>query len=212
MPVSPEPSNTTPHGGTEAAAHQGETAEECGSTHAGEDCPRARDQVIEAQPPDDEEDVQRHPSLRAPDAPTKEEIAEHQASGHLPYRSWCPDCVEAFGRERPHKPGGNRSIPLISCDYLFITPRGPLRKGELSEEEQDRALKVLVAHCSATKCMFAHAVPKKGVDEKGYIVDQLKRDITWLGHSRIVLKGDNEPALVQVLAAAAAALKCDLSE
>ena len=68
-------------------------------------------------------------------------------------------------------------------------------------------MKVLVAYCSATKSIFAHAVPKKGLDEKGYIVDQLKQDIPWLGHSKVVIKGDNEPALIQVISATLAALK-----
>ena len=49
-------------------------------------------------PQEEEEEVQHQRTLNAPDAPTKEEVAEHRANGHLPYRSWCRECVEAFGR------------------------------------------------------------------------------------------------------------------
>ena len=55
--------------------------------------------------------------------------------------------------------------------------------------------------------MFAHAVPKKGVDPKGYVTEQIRQDVLWLGHSQVTIRGDNEPALVQVIEAALAALK-----
>ena len=154
-----------------------------------------------------EEEAQQLKELKAPEVPTKAEVDRHRVS-HLPYRSWCPDCVEAFGREWAHSiSDGQRSIPLISCDYLFVTPRGALQRPELQEGEEEHALKVLVAYCGATKCMFAHAVPKKGVDPAGYIVEQLKQDVLWLGHSRVVIKGDNEPSLVQVIETTLSALK-----
>ena len=64
-----------------------------------------------------------------------------------------------------------------------------------------------MAYCGATGCLFAHAVPAKGVDEGGYIVEQLKNDILWLGHSKVVIRSDNEPALVKVVDKAVRALK-----
>ena len=42
------------------------------------------------------------PSLTTPvKMPSQREIAEHFASGHARYRSWCPHCVAAKGRN-PH--------------------------------------------------------------------------------------------------------------
>ena len=98
-------------------------------------------------------------------------------------------------------------MPLVSCDYLFITPRGVFRRDELEEDELEGALTVLVVYCGHTRSIFAHAVPKKGKDEAGYIVEQLKQDVLWLGHARVVIKSDNEPALLQVVQATIAALK-----
>ena len=118
MPVSPErPSTTSDDGHSGSAGVGGAT----GNTEATSDVSsRAQDQAIEA--PEYIEDADEQRGLRAPATPTREEIADHMANGHLPYRSWCPDCVEAFGREWLHEHGEARSISPISCDYLFIHP------------------------------------------------------------------------------------------
>ena len=48
---------------------------------------------------EEEEEVQPQRLVKTPYTPTKAEMAEHRANGHIPYRNWCPDCVEGFGRE-----------------------------------------------------------------------------------------------------------------
>ena len=60
-------------------------------------------------------------------------------------------------------------------------------------------MKVLVAKDSQTKTVFAHTVPCKGSDELGYAVTRITEDIGWLGHRRICLKADNEPAILKLL-------------
>ena len=49
--------------------------------------------------------------------------------------------------------------------------------------------------------------PRKGFDQEGYVVEQLKQDVLWLGHAKVVIRSDNEPALVQVVQTTIAALK-----
>ena len=39
--------------------------------------------------------------IARPTMPTQAEVERHRID-HIPYRSWCPECVEGFGRERPH--------------------------------------------------------------------------------------------------------------
>ena len=42
---------------------------------------------------------------------------------HVPYRSWCPICVQAKKRNPPHvtaKMGDHRGTPVISMDYTFL--------------------------------------------------------------------------------------------
>ena len=142
MPISPSLEPTQESGGPSAAgkaaipdaAHDETTAPDSG---------HGRGELIDAS---EQEEVQPQRHLKSPEMPSKTEIAEHRASGHLPYRNWCPDCIEVFGREWQHvaHPGG-RTTPLISCDYLFITPKGIFLRKEISDEERERALTVLVA-------------------------------------------------------------------
>jgi hypothetical protein len=104
-----------------------------------------------------------------------------------------------------------RLVPLISCDYLFITQKGIFSRNGLSEEERENSLTVLVIYCSANRSIFAHAVPKKGLGQdlgpEGYLIEQIRDDILWLGHHQIMIRSDNEPALLQVVDRALIALK-----
>ena len=50
-------------------------------------------------------------------------------------------------------------------------------------------------------------MPQKGVDPDGFVVYRLKDDIAWLGHSSVVIRGDNEPSLALVVDKAIRALK-----
>ena len=63
-------------------------------------------------------------ALKTRDTPTQEMIDLHRIT-HIPYRSWCPECVEGFAREWAHRQReSERLVPLISCDYLYITEKG----------------------------------------------------------------------------------------
>ena len=53
---------------------------------------------------------------------------------------------------------------------------------------------MLVVRDNRSKAVFAHVVPAKGIDEKGFSVDALVSDVKWLGYSKVTLKSDNEPA------------------
>ena len=60
--------------------------------------------------------------------------------------------------------------------------------------------------------MFAHAVPQKGLDTKLYAVERLKRDVMWLGRNRIILRSDNESAILAVLRNTLKALRIENQE
>ena len=54
-----------------------------------------------------------------PRKPTKEELEEHELC-YVPYRSWCPVCGRAKGKELDHRKavhglGDHRSTPLTIC-------------------------------------------------------------------------------------------------
>ena len=73
------------------------------------------------------------------------------------------------------------------------------KKCENSQDLEKVVATVLVAHDSMSGCDFAHIVPQKGVDNDQYSVGVLVEDIKWLGFTRIILKSDNEPAIVKLL-------------
>ena len=90
---------------------------------------------------------------------------------------------------------------------MIITQKWVFFLNELSEEEHEKVLTVLVLYCSATRRIFAHAVPTKGLDPDGYIVEKIRDDVLWLGHPKVMIRSDNEPALLHVVDTALAALK-----
>ena len=56
--------------------------------------------------------------LASPQRPSLKDV-ELQNATHLPYRSWCPVCVKAKGRESPHErqAGSKDGKVMISIDY-----------------------------------------------------------------------------------------------
>ena len=73
------------------------------------------DSLIESE----EVEVQPKIKIPTPDAPTASELAEHRDGGHMPYRPWCDECVEAFGKEEAHEAHDRvhgRQIPVIPLD------------------------------------------------------------------------------------------------
>ena len=92
-------------------------------------------------------------------------------------------------------------MPILAFDYLFVTSGDELKtRGETTPlEMEEHKMKILVAIDTTSGCIFSHVVEKKGVEEDRYSVDKLVEDIEWLGYNKIILKSDNEPAIVQVL-------------
>ena len=92
----------------------------------------------------------------------------------------------------PHcaKAEGHGSIPIISIDYAFM--------GSGQDEQDGNHNPILVIEDDTSKTVMAHMLPRKGVDE--YAVERLKQDIGLLGYKRIVLKSDQEPAILALKA------------
>ena len=86
--------------------------------------------------------------------------------------------------------------PVVSFDYAFIGDDGEIGDQEGFEAAGEGAAKVLVVRDSKSKAVFAHVVHAKGADAEGYAVDCLVEDVKWLGYNKIILKSDNEPAII----------------
>ena len=105
----------------------------------------------------DEDDVAPRRVLVSPQQPTQSEIDEHMID-HIPFRSWCKCCLEGSGREASHfRLDGERSVPLIAFDYLFITSLGVVLRKDLGagEEENPDVLKVLAVRDPSSKALAA---------------------------------------------------------
>ena len=148
----------------------------------------------------EEEQAEDIAKLPTPNQPTLSGYLDHCVT-HYPYRSWCPHCVEGRGREFGHEchKAGPGAVPIVSFDYAFIGDQGEITDQEGFEAAGEGAIKVLVVRDSKSKSLFAHVVPSKGIDEKGFAVDSLVQDVKWLGYSKVTLKSDNEPAIVKLV-------------
>ena len=129
--------------------------------------------------------------LKQPKEPTPEEVARHELT-HLPAAPWCEACIKGRGKDAPHQDQQGRArdsvLPVIQCDYGFLT------------EEPEGPAVALFASCRATGSLFATLCTQKGPKDT-YTVSALASWIWELGHPRVALQGDGEPALKGVLVA-----------
>ena len=107
-----------------------------------------------------------------------------------------------------------RGVAVVGVDYMFLTQKDVYSRLEWAtcdEKDIDESLvlKVLVVRDMRSKALFAHAVTVKGSDDAGFAVQCLVDDIAWLGYSRVILKSDNEPAIVRLLEDALKALRVE---
>ena len=125
-------------------------------------------------------------------APTREEFEQHMLT-HLPYREWCTHCVRGRGKHDQHRrksePG---QVPTVGMDYCFTDLKDDDEDG--SETKRTTCTPTLVMKCDTTKSLFAFALPSKECSE--YAVSTAVDAINGLGHSKLILRSDQEPAIV----------------
>ena len=150
----------------------------------------------------EEEEVTCPPCLPSPYQPTRSEFLDHCVT-HFPFRAWCRHCLESrgkeFGHDRRHGLKDANAAAVVSFDYVFLSDGDEVTTEEEFQAAGEGAVKILVIRDSRSKALFAHVVPVKGIDEKGFAVNALVEDIKWLGYSSVTLKSDNEPAIVKLL-------------
>jgi hypothetical protein len=94
---------------------------------------------------------------------------------------------------------GPGEAPIVSFDYAFLSDNEDIVNQEGFEAAGEGAVKVLIVRDDKSKAVFGHVVPNKGVDEDGFSVNCIVEDIKWLGYSKLILKSDNEPAILKLL-------------
>ena len=127
---------------------------------------------------------------RDPGDPTPAEREHHNVT-HIPYRSWCPVCVKCKGKEESHRAAKSTDASCkarICFDYKSFGQEG----------SYDDKATALIIKDEKTKMNFAHICDKKGASDD-WVVEQIIEDIARLGYAEVLLKGDGEPALQDVL-------------
>jgi hypothetical protein len=99
---------------------------------------------------------------------------------------------------------------VFGFDYLFITKS--LKVVRSLSEGDELLLKILVATVSTGKAAFAHTVDVKGPGEDRYAVQRLAEDICWLGYTRVLLRSDNEPAILKLMEGSLKSLRVGVVE
>ena len=101
---------------------------------------------------DDAEAGSRSPvQVAAPTQPTNEEIEEHELT-HLPFQSWCKECVQGRGMQAPRHRAKKDDQPMkvFHVDFMFLEPKdvagsddgvhGSLRSGDENDDGRSGAV------------------------------------------------------------------------
>ena len=79
----------------------------------------------------------------------------------------------------------SHDVPHVSMDYCFMG------------QDEEKCLPILVMKDHRSKMVFSHVVPKKGASI-AYCVSQVVRDLEYLGYPKMILKSDQEPAILDL--------------
>ena len=135
-------------------------------------------------------EAHRARGLRQPQQPTPQQIAEHNLT-HLPYRNWCPICVQGKGRQDNYKKQQSRQ-PVIQVDFAYI-----------KSQQDPKTTPVLTAVDVTTQLCMAVLVPDKS-SMMDYMINNLQAFIFERGRTQGILQSDNEDTLNALLKATAA--------
>ena len=122
--------------------------------------------------------------------PTKAEV-DRRSITRLPFRNWCPHCMNGRGKEAPHRrsEGGTGEIPEISLDFCFP-----------SKENGSGLLTILVARERHSKMTLSALIPTKTTGT--FATRRAWAFLREIGckNGDIILKCDQEAAIVSLVA------------
>ena len=140
------------------------------------------------------EDSTRHPRTASiPQTPSPAEIEQHNVT-HMPYKNWCELCVRFKGRQDQHRDQDHMGTTetVVSLDYGFCT----------HEEQDAELLTVLVIHDRHTKSFHAVPTKSKAGQSMSYLVTELVRFVSFLGHREVCFRSDDERPLLALVESA----------
>ena len=147
------------------------------------------------------EEAHKPRQVPVPIRPSQADVEEHNVLGHVQYRSWCPHCVASRGVGQRHVAVKEEegAKPTILSDYGYMN--GQSLVDEASGSVDPDNYPILVIKDKKYKYISATYLPDKGVTPFGY--KYFSSFIQRMGHQEIIMKSDNEPALVTLKTRAA---------
>ena len=142
------------------------------------------------------EELQPVKLVKGPMQPSAADIEEHEATGHVQYRSWCPICVAARSTGQPHTKAPDEdetAVPRILWDYCFLG------------SDDGKSMPILVCKDTRTKRVASSYVQAKGSD--AYAIKFGTSFLETAGYKTIVNKSDGEHSIVALKKACAEAAK-----
>ena len=147
---------------------------------------------------------------RDPGQPSKAEREAHNLT-HCLYRCWCERCVRGQAVGRPHRRiAGEESLstlPRVILDYAFLQQDMTKEKaaddgeeGQEDEEARRASMKSLVMVETECDSVWAYAVESKGTLMESWLVPNICEDMATvgIGKGRVVIKTDQEPAILDL--------------
>ena len=153
--------------------------------------PQEADEDFVCEPCRPEEDTEvRWPKV--PVKPTQAMVDQHNIN-HLPFRSWCKYCVRVRGQSVGHYSVDHTEdqIPTIEVDYGFL--------GNKDSPATD--LPVLCGRDRQSETVWSCPVPCKGIEDHPHGSNRLKEWLEETGYQRVMVKSDQEPAILAVVSA-----------
>ena len=134
-----------------------------------------------------------------PYEPTQAERDAHEPL-HVPYRCCCRACVAGRGRADAHhvSPNSENAVAVYAIDYAYLS----------SDADEQRASPILIGRDSITKWTDADVLPSKGTSHE-HSIRTLVNNVRNTGHIKVIIKSDNEPAIVDLKHQAARRLQAD---
>ena len=142
--------------------------------------------------------------LPCPGAPSTADRLAHELT-HWPYRQWCEHCVRgrAVGPNARKVPASHRemSVPKAHLDYAYLQDEIIEEKDEFTSGGAVRtSMTILVMLETLCESVWVYTVNAKGVAADKWLPGKIANDLTTvgMGNTRIVVKTDTEPAIVDL--------------
>ena len=146
--------------------------------------------LMDAAPRADEEYIEPETflvaSLPGPDEPSMDEIEKHNLL-HDPAMPWRDICIQSKSRDDFHRRARPKVLPVMQFDYAVA-----------GTHQGQPHFDFMVGNDMSTGAAWASAVLIKGKEDP-YIILSIRAWLSELGHSKVIIQSDGEPASEAVM-------------